>query len=592
MDVQLVSALPSIESSVVGIDIETTRRYKNGDSKAPADPRRDRIVSLQVSDGNRVWVLTGNYNSALPLLINPDVKKVGHNIAFDIGFLNQHLGIQIDNVHDTLIAERTIHAGNNALGHGLDDVLARRYGVFTDKSIRNQFEDHTGALTEEQLEYAGIDAYYLVKMREDQLREIGKAGLGRVISVENRIIPIVAQMSLNGIGFDRDLWGQYQVQIEQRLLEIARRVASYLQVPSYIPMFGAPSLGVDLNSADQLKDYLWKYHGLEVENTREETFQMIMDDMPDHPACRFLRDVLEWKEWDKRRSWAYHEHIHPITGRIHPLWKPFEARTGRVACERPNLMQVPRWTGGADEPNFRLLFLPTADGRVFIIADYSQQEPRIFAQVAGDKAMRAACREKDVYIAFGRDVYKREITKGSEERQTVKNSVLARLYGGQPKKLSSMLHISLEAAEEFARQIDQAYPTAKKWSDEQLHQLMMRGYTTTLLGRKRYFPEIREAPQNKMGKYRNQAVNTPIQGSGADMFKLAATKLYDVIKANNYDAFPALFVHDELVVECREDQAQEVYYQLVGCMEEAGRELCPDVEIIAEGKINEKWVKA
>src|SRR5574341_597224 len=245
MKIEQVKALPPINASIVGVDIETSFDLKGEEDSA--NPYTDRMLSIQVSDGETVWILEDNFMSAVSVLANPEVKKVGQGFAYDLKFLRHNLGINIENIHDTLMAERVLHAGQ-IMPHGLDAILSRRCGVFVDKSIRDQFANHEGQFTEQQLEYMATDVFYLPKIREMQLQDASLRGLGRVIALENETVPVTADMILRGICFDHELWDSSVVWIKEKKEEIKLRIAEYAGVPYTPNLFGGVELGINLSS--------------------------------------------------------------------------------------------------------------------------------------------------------------------------------------------------------------------------------------------------------------------------------------------------------------------------------------------------------
>lgn len=588
MEILEVDSFPVIESSEIALDIETTRNHGKD-----SDPYRDRIVSLQVSDGKKTWIMRNNFISAASMLINPDIKKIGQNLSFDLRFLKHQLGgIEITNVHDTLLAERLLTSGIKEVSNGLDAILSRRVGVYTDKTIRDQFSQHSGGFTREQLEYMAKDVLYLPEIRRQQLEEIGKAGMGRVLALENAVVPVVVQMGLDGVGFNRELWTEHLAWFEQKKVEIKHRVVSYLPDAMFVQnLFDDDiDIGLNLSSTEQVRAALAKL-GLHLPDTREATLQMMLEtiDIPqDSPAFRLIRDVLEWRGWEKLIGYGYHDHINPITGKIHASWNQLAAQTGRFSCSDPNLQQVKRPEKG--EPNLRAAFVPD-EGRMFVICDFGQQEPRILAQISGDERMIQAANATDMYTAVGPTVYNREITKKDGERQRLKIGMLGHFYGAYPKKLARVLGISIEEATQFKALLNGAFPKAARWGDNQEQNIVQRGYMVSMLGRRCWIREALGAKKDDAWHFANQARNGPIQMTAADIGKEAMRRFYRWTIDNNYDAHISLAVHDELVVSCLAHQAEEVKYSLVGAMQSAMEEICPDVRAEVEPLIAPVWSK-
>lgn len=580
MNIQQVSALPPIEKSTVGVDIETTGGYK--------DPYRDRILSLQVSDGETAWILKDNFVSAIPLLTNPDVKKIGQNLSFELKYFKHHLGIDTVNIYDTLMAERILTAGDLGRGNALDEILARRFGIFTDKSIRDQFKDHTGPFTQEQLEYMAKDVLYLERIREKQLVDIANLGMGRVLQLENALVPVVSQMELDGIGFDRELWFKNQRWVYEQIAELDQKISKYIQLPVIVPLFGNVEMGINLGSPDQVEEYLNR-RGMQLTDTNEKTLirKVISLDPASHEAV-FIRDILKRRGLLKLLM-KYHEHVNPITGNIHTEWNQIKADTGRFSSSNPNLQNVKRPEKG--EPNFREAFLPDP-GCVFVIADYSQQEVRIMAQISHDEKLMRAAENSDVYSQMGEVVYNKPTPKGSKERDVVKTVILGDAYGLGAEATAERLGVTLERANEIKEDLRRSFPVLYGWFDQQGYKVAQYGYVETLLGRRRWVLDARGADQKALARYKRIARNMPIQGTGADTMKMAMVRFSDWLKENNYnDVRIKLQVHDELVVQSPPDKAEEIKYQLVGAMESCMAEVCPDVLPGVDAGISEKWSK-
>ncbi len=583
MSVKLVNELPTIEKQVAAIDIETT---VTPGSKI-SNPWQNRIVSIQVCDGTDTYVIppTGNMASVVPLINNPNIKKVGHNIAFDVSFITQQFGAQAENVYDTMILSRMLYAGKG-MRHGLDDCLAYELGITLDKSTREQFYNHSGELTEEQLRYIAGDVQHLLPLRDKQVKDICAAGLGKTAAIENKAVLTVVDLYLTGVLFDQELWKTYEEWINKKLIEIKHAVAKATGCGYNESMFGDIELDINLSSVKQLGK-LFDKQGIKVTNTQEATLVKYMEMHPSTPQSELLSLILDYKNWRKKLSWRFDEHVNPVTGKVHPSWNQLNADSGRFSCSEPNLQQVPRPHEG--EPNFRQLFMPPAGSR-FVTADFSQQEVRVLAQLCGDTNLRDACEHGDVYTQIAKQVYGKDVAKGSEERFIMKTAVLACSYGAREKKLAAVLGVTEKDAEKLRTMIFTTYPGVKVFADNQLRSLVQRGYVLTQLGRRRYFPEVLNAKPDTYWKFQSQAVNSPVQGTAADIGKLALQKIRDYYKETT-DIRPALFIHDEIILQAPEEKAEEAKYNLIGAMEEASSTICPDVKIYVEAGVTERWEK-
>lgn len=582
-----VKELPMLEDPVVAVDIETSVYY--GDN---ADPYRDHILAIQMSNGRHSYITTDpeGYGSVCAILENPDQIKIIHNANFDLQFLIHQLGAK-PNKHtlwDSLLVERVLNTGKD-ISNGLGDVAARRLGVVLKKEVRESFKKHVGELTPVQIEYACEDVFYLPAIYHQQVEDVSQMQLGRVVALENRILCAVARMSLSGVRYDPELWQTYVPQIKAMLVNLEQQVGEQGGLAEQLTLFGDSETVINLNSSNQVLD-LFASKGIRLTKrgpdgnmkptTDRKVVAEFIADNPGHRYIQLLKNVVEWKQWRHTLSTNYEQYINPVTGLIHCTWNQIQADTGRFSASDPNMQNVERPV--EDKPNLRRLFLPPV-GYKFVDLDFHQQEPRALAQISGDEKMRKACMELDVYVAFG------ERMSTNPPRQKVKTGFLAHIYGASDETLASHMSTSLEDAKIFSRDIDAEFVTARRYVIRNRDAAQSSGFTRTLLGRIRYYPEL----ENKKLSNRtiNEITNSPIQGSGADMLKLAIDKVDDMIAERGYDAWITLAIHDELVVTCREDQADEFYYQAIGCMEEAGRELCPDVLMPAEGSILERWDK-
>jgi len=582
---------------VLGIDIETTVTNK----KKTANPWQDRMLSVQVSDGEQAFVLRDHFEQLVPILTNPKQTKIAHNARFDLAFLNHKLGIITTNVWDTLVVERLLYAGDRTRSNALANVLLRRLGVNKDEAVRLSFFEHSGDFTARQLEYMEKDVLYLPEIRRQQMEDISNQGIGRIVGIENRLVRVTTHMYLEGVGFDLNLWDEYTQVIERTLRQRVAHMAKYLNVPLQTTLFGDEATPiVNLNSTAQ-RQWLLETFGIQVETTQAPELEAVLDHLestlrsPDEdPRVIFLRDYLDWANWNTMWKLDYPSHINPVTGRIHPDWNQNGPGTGRYSCKDPNLQNV-RARPVEGEPDIRRLFLPQSkpgptlaeEQYIFTVSDYAQQEPRVMAQICGDPNLIRACNEEDVYIAFGELTLGRKITKA--ERQMFKQGVLAAGYGGGVNKLRQVLNVSEAQAREFYNNLRQTFPGMFAWGDQQGPKVMRYGYASTRWGRRRWWPNRTQMEDWKIGR---EARNMPIQGTAADMMKYAMVLLYEQwIEPDQPDAAIALQIHDELVVRTNREIEDFAAYQVTAAMEQAGQEICPDVKTIAETDLMHRWSK-
>lgn len=569
-----LNTLPFFPPDIVALDIETTG----------LDRFNDKIVAVGLSDGNETWILTERFERICSLLENPDVLKIIHNADFDLTFICRDYGCKPQNIYDTLVIERILNNGYE-IPNKLEEVLARRFGILVDKSLQTSFEVGQ-ELTEAQCEYLRNDVVSLLQLREVQLKDIEETSIEKIRDLENDVILPVLDMTMVGIGFNETDFYRERDKITGVLDDLQTQIQHLLGADFYIEVSRKskgdtyteqiPLEQINYRAWQQTLPLLQKL-GLKIKDTREATLLSVKDQHP------FVPLLLEHKEWSGRLKWHWDDFI-AADGRIHPKWNQTGTDTGRFSSQDPNIQQIPR--PEPNKPNFRALFKPL-DGHTLICADFSQQEPRILAHVSQDPAMIEAANESDIYIAFARTVWGKEIKKGDPERQLAKTGVLATFYGVYPKKLAEQMGISVQEATALRKKILRSYPVAARWGDKQLRNLVMYGYTQTVWGRRRYFPEAKQTKKDRIWIFANRARNTPIQGTGADVMKLALVKVHKLLQ--DYDAHLIWTIHDELGVSVRKDQAEDLLPKVLKAMEDAGHEICPSVRFIAEGKITDSW---
>lgn len=563
---------PTRFPKIVGLDIETTG----------LDPFQDEIIALGVSDGKNTVILTEDYERVVALLEDESTLKVIHNALFDLSFLLYRYPCRPRAVWDSMLVERVIFNGQQ-IGNALDEVLARRCHVLLDKTIREQFIDHNGPLTDEMLAYIEQDVLHLPELYAQQMQDVQERGLGRIVGLENGALLPTVQMYLTGVGFDLELWDQYRTQIEETL-DVLRQQMLVDLGPEFAIEVERKKKGVPYVQtipADEINFAAWQQLlptlrklGLKVQSTDRATLEKYAERHP------FVQSLLDYKKWLKMSTWKWDEMISPVTGRIHPDWNQIGTITGRFSG---NLQQVPR--PQPNRPNMRALFRPRPE-HVIIAADFSQQEPRLLAGISQDRKMIDAANELDIYIAFARAIWNEEIDKKDPRRQLTKTGVLATMYGGQADGLAPKMNISVQECQTFQDAVRRTFPVAYQWGNRQLREVKARGYTLTMWGRRSYFPDLRT---KKDWQIANDARNYPIQGSGADMLKLSMIKIRDIIERHKFDASFMIALHDEIVLTVRADQGEELLPLVLKAMEEAGHDICPDVFFPAEGKVGQLW---
>lgn len=579
-----INRLPKEFPSEIGIDIETSS----------LDPFSGRILSVCLSDGTDTWLFTRDFKRLVPVLKAPTVTKIAHNASFDMKWLQVHLNTQTEAVFDTLLAERVLNMGKQQ-PNDLKFVLAHRFGLILDKEIREEFYDHPGfdiqPMTTEQFDYIVRDVEYLPRLKAQQLADISQKQLGKVLKLELEVLPIIIKMEIEGVRCDSDLWDSYVPIIEGEISSYDQKMREYLGEDYTISIPGThkkePVLRektidqINLASPSQMTAILDSL-GIQVtdkngkQTTNEKALARWAEDNQDHPHLPFLDLLFEYRHWNKVLGWNYPKYINPVTGKVHPSWNQLGTNTGRQSCSDPNMQNVERPVEG--KPNLRKLWVSDSPDYVIIGVDYSQQEPRIFAHLCQDPLMIAACNTEDVYIEFAKYMYGTTIDKSSHERYIAKQFVLAVAYGAGAAELHRTSGLPLKECNRIRSIIRDSFPTMIAWSQEQYRRVKTYGHTRTAIGRIRYLTTA-------FDKTYSNSVNSPVQGTAADMTKEAMVRCHNYIQREKLDARIWISVHDEIEIHAPITLAETMLPAIINEMEIAGKEICPSVLHIAEGKI-------
>lgn len=490
-------------------------------------------------------------------------EVVGHNLAFDLGFLVR-LGFQSGRVRDTMLLSQVLYASGYAKGtapvrHGLKDCAVREVGAVLDKGL--QTSDWSARLTDEQIAYAATDVQVLEPLHRALTTKLAQAGLDRAAAIECSALPAIVWMGAAGVPIDRNCWkalaatANADVQQTQAVLD-----AAATQDPS--TLFAN---GWNWDSPDQVKQAL-ALAGCQVESTRDDVLANL-----DLPLANLLRDYRDARKRETTYGTAWLEHV-SADGRVYPNWVQLGANSGRMACGSPNMQNLPRG-------EYRKCFA-AGSGRALVKADYSQVELRISAKVSGDQALLAVYqRGEDLHTLTARQVLGiAEVTK--EHRQLAKALNFGLLYGmgatGFRDYARTTYGVDLTElqATSYRDTFFKAYPGLRHW-----HRSMGNSPrdTRTLTGRR-----VKGVSQF------NEKLNLPVQGTGADGLKIALALLWER-RAHCPDAVPILAVHDEIVVECDAERTTETMAWLRAAMVDAMAPLIEPVPVEVEVRAGRTW---
>ena len=569
---EVVDVLVGIEE--VAVDTETTG----------LDPFTERLLLVQVATRERAYIVDATKVDLKPLrriLEDDRTLKLLQNAKFDYKMLAQQTGIRIRNMYDTMLAERVLTAGvSREIGLA---ALSKKYlGVAMDKSVRGSFIGSKGDFTEEQLGYAANDVKGLFSIYDQQRVVLQRERLLKTAHLEFKTLVAVGEMELAGCLIDVAKWrtiiGASKIERDRCAEELNDLLVAAGAVPQ-LTLFGGPA--INLNSNAQMVE-TFRNMGIDLPDTMEATLVK-----HDHPA---IKKLLEYRSFEKTLSAfgeKFLELINPATGRIHPDFNQLGADTGRFSCTHPNVQQIPATS------DFRSCFV-AREGYKLITCDYSQAELRILAQLSEDPAFVDAFQSGgDLHQLTASQMYQvppDQVDKKMRGAAKVINFGLA--YGRGPAALGVQLGVSTDEAKKLIEQYFRAYASIGKWLDKAGKDAVRKGYSITLLGRKRYYAPIDQDDaeySKKRASIERQGKNSPIQGANADMTKLALIALHEALR--DYDARVVNTVHDEIVVEARADQAEVVCKIVEREMVKAGEGMIKLVPIVADAKIADHWSK-
>jgi DNA polymerase-1 len=511
-----------------------------------------------------------------PVLADPGVLKVFHNAAFDLRMLWRR-GLAVTRVADTMLAQQLLDgAAASPVGSSLAAIAAHRLGRDLDKAVRDTFGAGgvpTSALTRAQVEYAAADARATWDVFAQQVRELTAQGMVEVARCEFAAVGPLAAMQLRGVGIDADAWHRVVAVTEAALPDLEAAAQAVLVTPtSPRTLFGPEP--VNLDSPEQVTAALARL-GIEVPSTRES---VLADHAAGHPAVAALlayrqaaKVVSGWGgDWVDRAR-------HPVTGRIHASVRQIVG-TGRIAHADPNLTQVP------GEGAYRSCFTP-APGNRLVVADYSQQELRVLAAVAGDRAMTAV-------FAAGADLHARtaaavfgvaEAAVTPAQRRAAKAVNFGIVYGMGAAGVARATGTTLDEGRRLLDGWFAAYPQVAAWVRRIESQARRTGRVATPLGRARHLVDA--------GTF---ARNAPIQGAGADMIKLAVAEV-DAAMGRRFGVDRSgpvglvLTVHDELVVEVPAGEVEEAAALVHRGMAVAGAAVLGEVPVEVDVRVGTSW---
>ncbi|HOO11468.1 MAG TPA: DNA polymerase I, partial [Bacillota bacterium] len=552
-------------------------------------------ISIAWDRGEGVYIPIGHegcaldtaavFNALKPIMEDGSIEKLGHHLKQDIIALAKR-GISLVNyTFDSEIFAYLLDP--TASSYDLEKIAIKYLGenIAGIEEIAGKGKDR---IRFNQIEMEKICRYLAARARcmfalrdvlGKQIRDAGMADL--VYSVELPLIQVLASMQLTGIRLDWRALEEYSEKLKQSIDALTREIYSHAGEE------------FNINSTRQLGEVLFVKLGLPpVKRTKTgySTDVEVLEQLRDrHPI---VEKVLEYRQLIKLKS-TYAEGlvraINPRTGRVHSNFKQTVTATGRISSTEPNLQNIPIKLDLGRE--IRRAFIPDSEEYLFVAADYSQIELRVLAHVSGDKNLIKAFREQqDIHSRTAAEVF--DVTP-LEVTPAMRNSAKAVnfgiIYGISDFGLARSLRIPRSKAAGYIKRYFEVFSGVKEYMDRVIKEGTRQGMVRTMLGRIRYLPELKSGNRNIRSLGERLAMNTPIQGSAADIIKLAMNKVYNRLKEENLRSRLVLQVHDELIIEAHRDELERVKAILRECMEGA-----VDLKVPLEVKmsVGRNWYEA
>lgn len=528
------------------------------------------------------WVL----EKLKPMLEDPAKAKVGQNLKYDRSVLLNH-GIELRGIaFDTMLESYVLNSTGTR--HNLDD-LARKYLDHT----TIQYEDIAGKgakqLTfnqikvEEAAPYAAEDADLALRLHQQLWPELAQIDALKQVfeKIEMPLLPVLSRIERHGALVDAKLLGQQSLELGQRMVELERKA------------FELAGEEFNLGSPKQLGTILFEKQQLPVikktptgaPSTAEEVLQELALDYP------LPKVLMEYRGLAKLKS-TYTDKlpqmINPATGRIHTSYHQAVAATGRLSSSEPNLQNIPIRTD--EGRRIRQAFIAPAGYKV-VAADYSQIELRIMAHLSEDAGLlRAFEQGLDVHRATAAEVFGVALDAVSPEmRRSAKAINFGLIYGMSAFGLAKQLHLGRNEAQQYIDRYFERYPGVQRYMNDIRALAHEQGYVETLMGRRLYLPEINARNKNLQMAAERTAINAPMQGTAADIIKIAMIQVDEWLAKQQLDARIIMQVHDELVLEVAETELEPVIDGLVTRMSAAAQLRIP---LLVEAGIGDNWDQA
>jgi len=615
------------------------------------DAHTCRLLSMQFGNINFQVVVDCTTISPLKykkLLEDKSKTFLMQNAKFDLKFLYRYM-IVPHNVYDTMLGESVIHSGDRSKRKSLDVITERYLGFRLDKTVRGSI--HKEGLSERVIKYAADDVKYLGEIKKHQDKILKETGMTLALDLDNMYVKVLAYIEYCGMYMDSESW-KFKCKLDMKHMDIWAglldrhlnslfdknpKLKKFQKVQYSLDLFGEEDRKVTINwsSPTQVLDVLGCFDIKPVvmdKKTKKMKYSVesgvlkkYKKELDKALGKDFLRLYLKYKASQKTVTTYgknFFSHINPITGRIHTKFNQL-MNTGRLSSggkdralrvDFINFQNIPRgkYTRGR--------FVAQRASNTLVCADYSSQESVVLTNLSNESNLIEFYTngEGDLHTFVAKLLYpaikdctvKEVKTKHSEKRQTAKSANFALAYGGDGYTLSKNLDIPIAEGKEIYNKYFDAFPGLKDYFNKCSDEALQKGYVvlSPVSGRRTYFPQHEEYKTLKSkrpafgteegkklfrmkGSMTRDSINYPIQGTSAEMTKLAQVLFFDELRKRDL-LFTVLIpnvVHDEILIECPKKIAQEMSDLLQECMEKAGRKFCKTIPVAAEPMISSAW---
>ena len=523
-----------------------------------------------------------------PFFESAGIAKIGQNVKYDMEVLRSYGVSLAGELLDTMVFHYLLEPD---LRHGMD-YMAEAYLRYSPVSIEtligkkgaNQLSMRDVSV-EKVAEYAAEDADITLQLHGYLRPLVKEQGLEKLYhDIEGPLIGVLAAMEYEGIRIDAPFLDAYAVELEGRIREVEATV--YREAGSRFNLGSPKQIGEIL--FDRMKiPYRWGKTKTGQYSTDEEKLAELA---VEHP---FVQTILDYRALSKLKSTyvdALPRLVNPRTGRIHSSFNQTIAATGRLSSNNPNLQNIPVRT--PEGRKVREAFVPRDADHVLFAADYSQIELRLIAHISGDEAMIEAFQAgHDIHAATAARVYGVPLEEvSSDQRRNAKTVNFSIIYGAGASNLSRQLGLSRKEAGELIEAYFAQYRGLKQYMESTVAFAREHGYVETLLGRRRKLRDINSKSGLERSNAERMAINTPIQGTAADLIKVAMIRIHDALEKGGFSSRMILQVHDELVFDARRDELDRLRPLVQDLMQHA----IPDLKVpilvgLGEG---ENWLEA